>query len=129
MSQVYARNRKGTPFDPLDYAADLQDKLSKFIADEKYVPKKYRFLYGVRIIDHVDQLVDLAFDANEINTKQHPELQEKRKEAWFNARKQCRKLDRQIARLINICPSADAGDMTQILELLNKEDEALSKAH
>ena len=129
MSGVYARNRKGTPYDPIDIGAQLQDKISKFVGDEKYVPKKWRFLLGVRILDKVDEMMDLAIDANSINIKDHPELEYKRKEKWHDARTCLTKLDRQIARLINVCPTANAGDMTEIIKLLDSEDVALSKAH
>ena len=129
MSGVFARNRKSTPFDPIDTCAKLQDKLAKFIADEKYVPKKWRFLLGVRILDKIDELMDTVFEANGINTRSHPELKDERKRLWHSARIKCDQLDRQIARLINVCPQANAGDMTEIIKLLDEEDTALSKAH
>lgn len=129
MSGVFARNRKQTPFAPIDICAKLQDKLAEFIANEKYVPKKWRFLLGVRILDKVDDMMDTAIAANGINTKSHPELKEDRRRLWFDTRTKCTQLDRQIARLINVCPQADAGDMTEIILLLDAEDEALSKAH
>lgn len=129
MSGVYARNRKRTPFDPIDTGAKLQDKLASFIGNEKYVPKKWRFLLGTRILDKVDEMMDIAFEANAINTTKHPELKGERQRLWHKARVKCSQLDRQIARLINVCPQADAGDMTEIIELLDDEDMALSKAH
>ena len=129
MSGVFARNRKPTPFDPIDIGAELQDKLSKFIGNEKYVPKKWRFLIGTRVLDKVDEMMDIAIEANSVNTRSHPELKSKRTELWYKAKAKCSQLDRRIARLINVCPQADAGDMTEIIKLLDKEDEALSRAH
>lgn len=129
MSGVYARNRKGTPFDPLDNAAKLQDALTKYIANEKYVPKKWRFLIGTRILDKVDELMDEAIEANRINVRTNPEKKNIRKEKWRHVRTICDKLDRQLARLINVCPTADAGDMSEIIKLLDKECEYLSKVH
>lgn len=129
MSGVYARNRKQTPFDPIDKGALLQDKIAELVANEKYVPKKWRFLLGVRVLDKVDEMMDTAIAANDINTRSHPEQKEERKRLWHEARTKCTQLDRQIARLINVCPQADAGGMTEIITLLDEEDEALSKAH
>ena len=129
MSGVYARNRKGTPFDPIDTGSKLQDKLASFIGNEKYVPKKWRFILGTRILDKVDEMMDLSIEANSINTTKHPELKDNRKKLWHEARTKCTQLDRQIARLINVCPQSDAGDMTEIITLLDDEDLALSKAH
>jgi len=50
MSSVYARNRKKTPFDAVDFAAALQDAITKHCGDEKYVPKKWRLLIGQDLI-------------------------------------------------------------------------------
>ena len=129
MSGVYARNRKITPFDPIDICARLQDAITKLVANEKYVPKKWRFILGLRVIDKADELMDVTIEANDINTRSHPELKVERKRLWHKARTKCTQLDRQLARLINVCPTADAGEMTEIITLLDAEDEALSKAH
>ena len=129
MSGVYARNRKPTSYDPVDIGAKLQDLLAKYIADERYVPKKWRFLLGVRILDKVDEMMDVVMEANNINLKGHPERKDLRKEKWHSARVKLTQLDRQVARLINVCPQADAGDMTEIIKLIDSEDTALSKAY
>lgn len=40
MSNVYTRNRKKTPFDVLANAEKLQDLVTLYVMNERYVPKK-----------------------------------------------------------------------------------------
>lgn len=44
MSNVYTRNRKKTPFDVLANAEKLQDLVTLYVMNERYVPKKWRFM-------------------------------------------------------------------------------------
>ena len=46
MSNVYTRNRKKTPFDVLANAEKLQDLVTLYVMNERYVPKKWRFMIG-----------------------------------------------------------------------------------
>lgn len=43
MSNVYTRNRKKTPFDVLANAEKLQDLVTLYAMNERYVPKKVAF--------------------------------------------------------------------------------------
>ncbi|MBR1625609.1 MAG: hypothetical protein IJ681_00525, partial [Bacteroidales bacterium] len=45
-------------------AVDLQIELTKFVMSDKNVPKKYRLVVGVSIVQKVDELVDNLNFAN-----------------------------------------------------------------
>ena len=119
MSGVYARNRKETYFEPVDNAAALQDAVTKYIMDEKRVPKRWRLILGIDLVEKVDEIADLAIAANE--TWPDEKHIEKRRDYWRDCLKACKQLDRKFARLQNCVPSATAGSMGEILKLLDKE--------
>lgn len=117
MSSVYARNRKQTPFDPLDFAAALQDAITKQCGDERYVPKKWRLLLGQDLLKKTDELMDNVMYANGLNTKEERQRklrQDYQRMAYIN----CDQIDRKLARLIEVVPTANAGGMHDILKLL-----------
>lgn len=58
MSNVYTRNRKKTPFDVLANAEKLQDLVTLYVMNERYVPKKWRFMIGQDLIKKIDELND-----------------------------------------------------------------------
>lgn len=124
MSTVYARNRKKTPFDSVDFAAALQDAITKHCGDEKYVPKKWRLLIGQDLISKADELMDNVMYANGLNTKDERQMKlraEYQRRAFIN----CDQIDRKLARLIAVVPSANAGSMHDILNLLSKTQNAI----
>ena len=124
MSTVYARNRKRTPFDPVDFAARLQDLITKQCGDERYVPKKWRLLLGQDLISKADELMDNVMYANGLNAKDEKQKLLRliyQRKAYIN----CDQLDRKIARLITVVPTADAGGMHDILEMLGKTQTAI----
>ena len=66
MSNVYTRNRKKTPFDVLANAEKLQDLVTLYVMNERYVPKKWRFMIGQDLIKKIDELNDNIIAANSI---------------------------------------------------------------
>lgn len=66
MSNVYTRNRKKTPFDVLANAEKLQDLITLYVMNERYVPKKWRFMIGQDLIKKIDELNDNIIAANSI---------------------------------------------------------------
>lgn len=119
MSGVYARDRRPTRLDALDFASDLQDELSKFVANEKYVPKKHRFTSGASAIQKCDELIDCL-----ILVEHSPKSSEKHKDAIYRAIVYCIQLDRRLSRLINTVKTAAGGEMPRILDLLVETEEA-----
>ena len=122
MSSVFARDRKYTPFDPIDFCADLQDELSKYLGSEKYVPKKWRFLLAQGTLEKCDELMDNILDANA-----KKKGSEKRKERIGDAITNCIQLDRKLARLKNVVPTASGGSMTRVIELLTETEMAVRR--
>ena len=117
MSSVYARDRKHTPFDPVDRCADLQDEISKFLGDEKYVPKKWRLILADNTLAKCDELMDNILAAN--NSAKGSEIRQERiKAAIIN----CVQLDRKLARLQNTVPTASGGSMKRIIQLLTETE-------
>lgn len=123
MSSVYAGDRRHTPYDPVDYGADLQDELSKFLADEKYVPKKWRLILGASTLAKADELMD-----NIIFMNSTPKGSKIRTERTSMAIINCVQLDRMLSRLINTIPTASGGSMKKIIKDLTKVESGLRRA-
>lgn len=60
-------------------AVDIQDKLIEFCMKEEIIPKKYRFIYAIPIIQTAQELVDNIVDANTIYVKSNEDAIERRK--------------------------------------------------
>ena len=66
MSGVHERDRGETGFAPVDYAASLQDSVTTYVMNEKYVPKKWRYVLGIDAIRKADEIYDSVSYANKI---------------------------------------------------------------
>lgn len=121
MSQVYLRNRRETVYDPVSLAADLQDEVTKYVMNEKYVPKKWRYLIGQGIIAKCDELADNVIAANEIWAKGNKNM-EARKKFWTMAYINCKQLDRKLTRAMCAIPTVTANSLNNIADLLYKEE-------
>jgi len=119
MSGVYARNRKQTHFDPVDVAARLQDAVTLYVMNEKRIPKRWRQLVGVPLVEAADKISDCAIAANE--TWPDEKHIDRRRDYWRMTITACKQLDRKLARAQNVIPSATSASMADILELLDKE--------
>ncbi len=60
-------------------AVDIQDKLIEFCMKEEIIPKKYRFIYAIPIIQTAQELVDNIVDANTIYVKSNEDAIERRR--------------------------------------------------
>lgn len=118
MSGVYSRNKNETNFEPVDNAAKLQDELTKYIMNERRVPKRWRPI-ALKMLDKADEISDLAIAANE--TWPDEKHIEKRKDYWRDCLRACKQLDRKLTRLKNCVPSATPGSLKDILRMLDKE--------
>ena len=119
MSGVYAKDKKTTGFDPVDNAARLQDEVTRYVMNEKRIPKRWRMIIGVPLINKADMISDYAIAANETwCDERHIEI---RKDYWRKTITCCKQLDRLLHRAQNVIPSATAGSMEDILRLLNRE--------
>jgi hypothetical protein len=78
MSNVYKRLRGKTDTQFIVNALELQTLITQYCVKEKFVPKKYRLLIGVPLINKVDEMVDNITFANAIYVTNERES-EKRK--------------------------------------------------
>ena len=120
MSNVYKRLRGETDTQFIINALDLQALLTQYCAKEKFVPKKYRLLIGVPIINKVDELVDNITFANSIYPTNESELQQ-RKEYQLKAIANCFQLQNYIVKLEKTIDSVTITSLEKIIDLLCSE--------
>ena len=120
MSNVYTRNRKKTPFDVLANAEKLQDLVTLYVMNERYVPKKWRFMIGQDLIKKIDELNDNIIAANSIYAMNDQDLANRKAYAQ-KAIANGYQLQRKLSRLIRCVPSATAASLEEITSLLSQE--------
>lgn len=101
MSNVYTRNRKKTPFDVLANAEKLQDLVTLYVMNERYVPKKWRFMIGQDLIKKIDELNDNIIAANSIYAMSEQDLASRKAYAQ-KAIANGYQLQRKLSRLIRV---------------------------
>ena len=100
-------------------AVDIQDKLIEFCMNEKNVPKKYRFVYAMPIIEKAEELVDNIVAANTIYPKTNEEVIDRRRyqtQALADCEKILQKLQSLRRRL-----GADSGLLKEIVAMIQNE--------
>lgn len=117
MSSVFERLRGTTPTQVEITALNLQTELAKFCVNEKYVPKKWRLLLGVNIINKINELVDNISFANSIYPQNEQELQ-LRKNFQTKAIANCYQLQNLIIALENILDTVKIKNLDKIIDLL-----------
>ncbi|GFI27271.1 hypothetical protein IMSAGC012_02398 [Lachnospiraceae bacterium] len=120
MSNVYVRNRKKTKFDVVTNAEKLQDDITLYVMNERFVPKKWRYMIGEDLIAKIDELNDNAIAANSIYATKEKDL-ETRKTYQQRAIINGYQLQRKLTRLIRCVPSATASSLEDIIALLEEE--------
>nr|DAT43491.1 MAG TPA: hypothetical protein [Caudoviricetes sp.] len=78
MSGAYAKDRKPTTFDPIITAAKLQDAVTIYVMNEKHVPKRWRLIVGVDLIQKADELNDNVIAANAIYATDETKLERRK---------------------------------------------------
>lgn len=120
MSDVFKRLRgtTGTQFEIT--ALELQTELTKYCVNEKYVPKKWRLLIGIPLVNKIDELVDNISFANSIYvTKDSPESDFiLRKQYQTRAIANCYQLQNLIIKLENTVEKATIKSLDKIIDLL-----------
>ena len=120
MSNVYVRNRKKTKFDVVTNAEKLQDDITLYVMNERFVPKKWRYMIGEDLIAKIDELNDNAIAANSIYATKEKDL-ETRKTYQQRVIINGYQLQRKLTRLIRCVPSATASSLEDIIALLEEE--------
>lgn len=117
MSNVYKRFRGETETQFIINALELQSELTRYCTKEKFIPKKYRLLIGVPIINKVDELVDNITFANSIFPINETEI-EQRKEYQVKAIANCFQLQNYIVKLEKTVDSVTISSLDKIIDLL-----------
>ena len=117
MSNVYKRFRGETETQFIINALELQSELTRYCTKEKIIPKKYRLLIGVPIINKVDELVDNITFANSIFPTNETEI-EQRKEYQVKAIANCFQLQNYIVKLEKTVDSVTISSLDKIIDLL-----------
>lgn len=117
MSNVYKRFRGETETQFIINALNLQTELTKYCVKEKFVPKKYRLLIGVPIINKVDELVNNITFANSIFPTSDEEIKE-RKKYQIKAIANCFQLQNYIVKLEKTIDSVTISSLDKIIDLL-----------
>lgn len=117
MSDVFKRLRgtTGTQFEIT--ALELQTEITKYCVNEKFVPKKWRLLIGVPLINKVDELVDNISFANSIYPTEDSELA-LRKRYQVKAIANCYQLQNLIIKLENTVDKVTIQSLDKIIDLL-----------
>lgn len=100
-------------------AVDIQDELIKFCMEEKNIPKKYRFVYAMPIIEHGQQLVNDVVDANTIYVKTNEDAIERRRFQQA-ASGECEKILQKLQSLRRVF-GADSEKLKQIVGMIIAE--------
>lgn len=80
MSNVFRRNQKSTGLEFWDNAQEIEIFLTRFLMNEKNVPKKYRYVYSIPILNSVRVLQRYIVAANTIYPVDETELNRRREE-------------------------------------------------
>lgn len=100
-------------------AVDIQDKLIEFCMNEKNIPKKYRFVYSLPIIEKAEEMVDNIVAANTIYPKTNEEVIERRR-YQTQALADCEKILQKIQSLRRRL-GADSGLLKEIVAMIQNE--------
>lgn len=63
---VYRRLREETDFDTLELCNKLKRLTTKYVMNEKRVPKRWRFVFATKLIDYADKIRENVTIANDI---------------------------------------------------------------
>ena len=120
MSGVYARKRTLSQLQFFKTGHDLQVAITKYVMNDRYVPKKWRYNIGNRLISTVDNMMDNIVNANSIYPTNEL-LLEQRSLFQTYANNNCYQLQNQLIRLHECVPTATMKSLLGIIKLLHYE--------
>ena len=118
----YRRNRTETKFDTLTLANELKHKVTMYVMNEKYVPKKWRYFNGKPAVDYARKVRDCVSMANDIWLDDKVPDEEKimrRKELQARALSYCNILQLQLIDICEECDGANEDNMRQVTDTLS----------
>ncbi len=126
MSNVHKRFRKETELQFLVTSQELQFELTKFVMKDKNIPKKWRLIIGLPIVQKVDELLDNLHYANTIFPTNKMEY-EMRSKYQTLAVCNCWQLHNKIVKMIECVQSVKIENLEKIAELLTNAEVLIKK--
>ena len=117
---VLARFRSESPFDIRDNARKLEVKIIRLCMNEKYFPKRYRFILTTNIIEDAHKMVDYIEAANMIPLTE--EFSKRRRLYQKEALIRIENLFRKIILAEDLGFTIPEATLTELGEALNKEE-------
>lgn len=118
----YRRNRGETKFDTLTLANQLKHKVTVYVMNDNYVPKKWRYFNGKPAVDYARTIRDYVSLANDIwlDDKIPDEKKlEKRAELQAKALSYCNILQLQLIDICEECSGATEENMRDVTDTLS----------
>ncbi len=128
----FSRTIKETKFDTLVIARDLRAKVAKYVMNEKYVPKKWRFVDGIKAVDYAVEIRDSIALANDIKIgtdDADPDKVRERLDLQEYALSYCNILQLQLLAIQEDCDGANDNNMREVTDLLDDLIKRLTKWH
>ena len=120
--QNYRRNRTETKFDTLTLANQLKHKVSVYVMNETYVPKRWRYFNGKPAVAYARTIRDCISIANDIwldDKVPDEEKVKKRSELQARALSYCNILQQQLIDIVEECGGATEDNMREITDYLS----------
>lgn len=118
----YRRNREETQFDTLTLANELKHKVTIYVMNESYVPKRWRYMNGKPAIDYARSVRDCVSMANDIwldNKVPDGEKIKRRGELQAKALSYCNILQQQLIDICDECDGATEENMRDVTDTLS----------
>lgn len=119
MSSVLARNRSLSDLEFYRNGCELRKNLTRFVMNDKNVPKRYKFVFAMPMIDLLLKLFNNIVMANSIYPVNEHEM-EIRRDCQTKAIGNCEQIIQLLQYLIETLP-VDANKLVGITESIKKE--------
>lgn len=126
MSNVFKRYRKDTELQFMLTALDLQVAVTKYAMSDKKIPKKWRIVLGVPLVEKVDEMMDNITMANSIFPDSEESMALRRRYQDL-AIGNCYQLHNKLNRTLQCVSTVTIENLTPIIDLWNKEVSLLKR--
>ena len=114
---TYRRNRRETKFDIPEMAHKLKHEVAKYCMNEKYVPKRWRYIDGKPAIDYAAKIREAVIIANEIPLDTaHIKIRENYQQTALSY---CHLLELQLMDIAEECDGATHDNLHNVTDSLN----------
>jgi hypothetical protein len=124
MSNVFSRFHRPTGYEYWDNAVEIEIALTRFLMNEKNVPKKYRYVYAIPILNSIRRLQRQIVEAY-TTYPTTPERLAKRKALQQDAINTNEVIIQEIQRMILVLSQIDANKLDDIGNRLMRESALL----